>query len=284
MESVQRLIGAIERCDGALLVIAGAGLSTASGIGDYRDREGAYKRPPPVTVQAFLGSHAARQRYWARSLYGWPSFAAARPNAAHHALAALEAEGWLSSVITQNVDGLHQAAGSRRLIELHGNLHRVGCVSCGAEQERAAFQHLLRERNEHLLGLDATPAPDGDADLGPAALERMQVPDCVRCGGVLKPTVVFFGDTVPKAVVEDAYQRVDAARGLLIVGSSVMIHSSYRFCRRAQQQGIAQFAVNRGRTRADDWLQVKIEAACEAVLPQLCAGLGVAARSESSWT
>lgn len=274
MKSIEKLTRAIESCDGELLVVAGAGLSTASGIGDYRDRDGAYKRPPPVTVQAFLGSHAARQRYWARSLYGWPSFAAAMPNAAHRALAALEADGWLSAVITQNVDGLHQAAGSRRLIELHGNLHRVGCVACGAQQERAAFQHVLRERNTHLLGLSATPAPDGDADLEPADLYRVQVPDCSKCGGILKPTVVFFGDTVPKAVVDDAYRRVDAARGLLIVGSSVMIHSSYRFCRRARDRGIAQYAVNQGRTRADDWLELKIEAACEAILPRVCAELG----------
>lgn len=275
MESVQQLIRSIESCDGELIVVAGAGLSTASGIGDYRDHEGAYKRPPPVTVQAFLGSPAARQRYWARSLYGWPSFAAARPNAAHSALAALEAEGWVSSVITQNVDGLHQVAGTERLIELHGNLHRVACVACGDARPRAEFQHQLRECNPHLLGLTATPAPDGDADLEPAALDQMQVPDCAACGGILKPTVVFFGDTVPKPVVADAYRRVDAARGLLILGSSVMIHSSYRFCRRARDRGIPQFAVNQGRTRADDWLALKVEAPCEAVLPRVCAGLGI---------
>ncbi|MEM1231542.1 MAG: NAD-dependent protein deacetylase [Pseudomonadota bacterium] len=275
MKAVQALAQAIDRCDGALVAVTGAGLSTASGIGDYRDREGNYKRPPPVTISAFTASHAARQRYWARSLYGWPAFAAARPNAAHAAVARLEHAGMLAHTITQNVDGLHQAAGTRALTELHGNLRWVHCMECAATVEREVFQSELRGRNEQLLGLRATPAPDGDADLQDAQLDAVQVPDCAVCGGLLKPAVVFFGDTVPAPVVSAAYEQVDAARGLLVLGSSVMIHSSFRFCRRAKERGIPIYAVNLGRTRADEWLSMKLEAPCEEVLPGLCDVLGL---------
>ncbi len=278
MRAVRALAEAIERCEGALVAVTGAGLSTASGIGDYRDRDGNYKRPPPVTIAAFKASHAARQRYWARSLYGWPAFAAARPNRAHAALAVLEQTGLLTHTITQNVDGLHQAAGTQALTELHGNLHQVHCMDCAAIVDRAQFQSELRARNGDLLGLHATPAPDGDADLHDAQLDAVTVPDCAVCGGLLKPAVVFFGDTVPAGVVRTAYEQVDAARGLLVLGSSVMIHSSFRFCRRAREREIPLYAVNLGRTRADEWLTGKLEARCERVLPQLCEILGLSTR------
>ncbi|MEM6707284.1 MAG: NAD-dependent protein deacetylase [Pseudomonadota bacterium] len=255
-----------------LLVLSGAGLSTASGIGDYRDHDGNYKRPPPVTIQRFLESTAARQRYWARSLFGWPAFAAARPNPAHLALARWEAAlrargGWLK-VITQNVDGLHQAAGHNEVIELHGSLHDVGCLDCGAVEPRAQLQHRLLAENPQLMGTRATLAPDGDADLEDVVLDSVSVPQCLACGGRLKPTVVFFGDSVPRAAVESAYRWVEAADALLIVGSSVMIHSSFRFCRRARDQSIPLVAINRGKTRADSWLEQKFEVPCEALLPR----------------
>lgn len=265
---------------GRLLVLAGAGLSTASGIGDYRDASGAYKRPPPVTVQTFMASHGARQRYWARSLFGWPSFAAARPNRAHRALAALEAAGWLAGTITQNVDGLQQEAGSKRVLELHGNLHQVACTRCGHRVPRAEIQSQLAERNAGLRGLTAAPAPDGDADLEGPELARVQIPDCERCSGILRPTVVFFGDSVPKPVVEQGYRWVADCRALLIVGSSVMIHSSFRFCRRAQALNVPIFAINAGRTRADEFLELKVADPCETVLPSLCQHWDVALPQE----
>ncbi|MGI9327164.1 MAG: NAD-dependent protein deacetylase [Pseudomonadales bacterium] len=252
-----------------VLALSGAGISTASGIGDYRDLSGAYKRPPPVTIQAFLASAASRQRYWARSMFGWPAFSRATANGAHAALAQLEQRGMVGALITQNVDGLHQQAGHRRVLELHGNLHRVNCLQCGASRERESIQRWLEFANAHLLGQRPQLAPDGDADLSDAELDRVVVPCCERCGGVVKPDVVFFGDSVSAATVAEAYAWIDSHRALLILGSSVMIHSSYRFCRRAQQQGVPMAALNLGRTRADDELQLKIEMPCEQVLPTL---------------
>lgn len=276
MSAAAELARALAASRGQLLVLAGAGLSTASGIGDYRDADGAYKRPPPVTVQTFMASHGARQRYWARSLFGWPSFEAARPNRAHQALAALESAGWLTGTITQNVDGLQQAAGAVRVLELHGNLHQVACTNCGYRVPRAALQSQLVQRNTGLRGLTPAPAPDGDADLEGPELSKVQVPNCERCGGILRPTVVFFGDSVPKPVVEQAYRWVANSRALLIVGSSVMIHSSFRFCRRALALKVPIFAINAGRTRADEFLELKVSESCETVLPALCQHWGVA--------
>lgn len=252
-----------------VLALSGAGISTASGIGDYRDLNGAYKRPPPVTIQAFLASAAARQRYWARSMYGWPVFSQAAANSAHGALAQLEQSGMVGALITQNVDGLHQQAGHRRVLELHGNLHRVTCLECGASRDRESIQSWLESANAHLLGQQPQLAPDGDADLSDAELDRVAVPCCEQCGGVVKPDVVFFGDSVSAATVAQAYAWIDSQRALLILGSSVMIHSSYRFCRRAQQRGMPMAALNLGRTRADDGLQLKIELPCEQILPAL---------------
>lgn len=255
---------------GPILVLTGAGISTASGIGDYRDAQGRYKRPPPVTIQQFLAGKAARQRYWARSLYGWPAFSAAQPNAAHQALARLQTAGALgAALITQNVDGLHQQAGHSDVLELHGNLHRVHCVRCGFETPRVDLQQWLQQHNAHILSLTAELRPDGDADLGAADLSAVVVPDCERCGGIIKPAVVFFGDTVAPPVVAQAQRWVETSGGLLIVGSSVMIHSSFRFCRRAQQVGVPMAAINLGQTRADEWLSLKVAAACEVVLPLL---------------
>ncbi len=262
-----------------LLVLSGAGLSTESGIGDYRDNEGVYKRPPPMTISEFVGSAAARQRYWARSLFGWPPFAAARPNQGHLSLASLQARGYLGGgLITQNVDDLHQQAGHRDVVALHGRLRWVLCMQCQARSPRVEFQQALLRANPQLAQSAAqglvTLLPDGDAQLDERKIAAFSVPGCSVCGGVLKPDVVFFGDAVSKACVTNCYEMVAAADALLIVGSSVMIFSSFRFCRAAQQAGIPLAAVNVGKTRADAWLEFKLAKASGVTLAQVASELG----------
>jgi len=257
-----------------IAVITGAGCSTASGIGDYRDADGGWKRRPPVQMQDFMRDPATRRRYWARSMLGWPLMAAARANAAHRALADLDSAAVIAGLITQNVDGLHQQAGHRRIIELHGRLAEVLCMSCGHRFARAAIQHLLECENDWLRSAAAPAAPDGDADLADTVdLGGFRVPDCHACGGVLKPDVVFYGDSVPRDRVAEAYALVEDAEALLIVGSSLMVYSSFRFCRRAHERGIPILAINRGVTRADPWLALKVEEDCTTVLPLLARAL-----------
>ncbi len=249
-----------------LFVLTGAGCSTVSGIPDYRDTDGNWKRVPPVTYQAFMGTHATRQRYWARSLVGWPRFGRARPNAAHQALARLEQRGKVEVLLTQNVDRLHQAAGSARVIDLHGRLDVVRCTGCAHELRRAVFQHELERLNPAWAGLEAPTAPDGDADLDAADLSAFAVPPCPRCGGVLKPDVVFFGENVPPARVEAAQTHLAQADAVLVVGSSLMVYSGFRFVRAAAQAGKPIAAINLGRTRADPLLCGKVEQPCAEAL------------------
>ncbi len=249
-------------------VISGAGCSTASGIGDYRDDDGSWKRNPPVQMQDFVRDQATRRRYWARSMLGWPMMSRARPNGAHAALAAMETRGWLNGLITQNVDGLHQAAGHRQVLDLHGRLAEVVCLQCDVRYPRSAMQQLLHRSNAFMQDVMASAAPDGDADIADDLdLSAFRVPDCRRCGGVLKPDVVFYGDSVPRTRVAEAYAMVESADALLVVGSSLMVFSSFRFCRRAQELGLPMAAVNRGVTRADQWIDLKIEDDCARVLP-----------------
>lgn len=247
-------------------VLTGAGCSTASGIPDYRDPEGGWKRPPPVTYQAFTGDVATRARYWARSLVGWRRFGRARPNAAHAALAAFEADGRIEALLTQNVDGLHQAAGSRAVIDLHGRLDLVRCLGCERRVPREAFQADLERRNPDWAALDAVDAPDGDADLDGLDFSAFDVPACASCGGLLKPDVVFFGENVPRDRVERAQAHLAASDAMLVVGSSLMVFSGFRFVREAVRLGKPVAAVNLGRTRADDLLTLKIEADCATAL------------------
>lgn len=249
-----------------LFVLTGAGCSTASGIPDYRDLEGGWKRPPPVTYQAFVGDAATRARYWARSLVGWRRFGRARPNATHAALARLEAEGRVEVLLTQNVDGLHQAAGSRQVIDLHGRLDEVRCLGCERRIPRTQFQHALAARNPDWVALDAVDAPDGDADLDGLDFGAFDVPACAACGGLLKPDVVFFGENVPRERVERAQAHLAAADAMLVVGSSLMVFSGYRFAREAARLGKPMAAINLGRTRADDLLALKIERDCAETL------------------
>ncbi|MCK8784196.1 NAD-dependent protein deacetylase [Roseomonas sp. NAR14] len=249
-----------------LFVLTGAGCSTGSGIPDYRDADGQWKRTPPVTIQAFLGSEATRRRYWARSMVGWRSFGRARPNRTHHALARLEASGGTTLLLTQNVDRLHQAAGSRRVIDLHGRLDVVRCLDCGGTLPRESMQAALLRRNPGWAMLDAGRAPDGDADLEAQDFSGFDVPPCPACGGVLKPDVVFFGENVPRERVEAAYHALDEADAVLVVGSSLMVWSGLRFVQRAADLGKPIAAVNLGRTRADALLTLKVAQPCDEAL------------------
>ncbi|WP_213774567.1 NAD-dependent protein deacetylase [Bradyrhizobium sp. dw_78] len=249
-----------------LFVLTGAGCSTNSGIPDYRDADGNWKRQQPVTYQAFMGDEATRRRYWARSLIGWRRFGRVRPNDAHHALARLEATDRCELLLTQNVDRLHQAAGNTRVIDLHGRLDLVRCMGCGQKVAREELQDELGRLNAAWLDLDAADAPDGDADLEAHDFSSFAVPACRHCGGVLKPDVVFFGESVPREQVDAAARHLRQADAMLIVGSSLMVYSGFRFVQMAAREGKPIAAVNLGRTRADELLALKVEQSCEAAL------------------
>ena len=271
-KAVGALAAFLERYPRAL-VMTGAGLSTASGIPDYRDRDGVRRGRVPIQGPEFRRSLDVQRRYWARSMVGWPIMAGAAPNAGHHALAALEQHGRFASLLTQNVDGLHQRAGSRDVLELHGNVHGVVCLHCHARFSRAFVQTLLNEANPELAGVLATPLPDGDAAIEPDSLTGFHLPGCIDCGGALCPDVVFFGDGIPPARTATALARMEAADALLVVGSSLMVYSGFRFCRMAQASGKPIAAVNLGRTRADDMLALKLEVSAERLLPHVAAAL-----------
>ncbi|SDT23664.1 NAD-dependent protein deacetylase, SIR2 family [Pseudomonas asplenii] len=257
------------------LVLTGAGISTSSGIPDYRDSAGVRRGKPPMMIQEFLGSPQARRRYWARAMLGWPRVRQARPNAAHQALASLQARQRLSGLITQNVDTLHDQAGSQDVIELHGSLHKVLCLDCGIRLERDAVQLALEAQNAYLLEVEAVPAPDGDTLLDAHFESNFQVPRCPRCQGErLKPDVVFFGENVAPLTASRAMAGAEQAAGLLVIGSSLMAYSAFRLCKRVAERGKPLIAVNLGKTRADDLLDFKFEASCEQLLPLLAERLG----------
>lgn len=268
LDALQSFIGRHRQ----LFVLTGAGCSTHSGIPDYRDHNGNWKRTQPVTFQAFMGEELTRQRYWARSLIGWQHFGRAQPNGAHHALARLEAQGHCRMLLTQNVDRLHQSAGHREVIDLHGRLDRVRCMGCGEILSRRDFQDELINANPDWLSHEAASAPDGDADLDCVDFSGFTVPACRACGGVLKPDVVFFGETVPRDVVASVQAHLGEADAMLVVGSSLMVYSGFRFVKSAAERGLPIAAVNLGRTRADDLLTLKVEERCEAALGFLLEG------------
>ena len=255
-----------------VVVITGAGCSTEVGIPDYRDASGQWKRPQPVTYQAFMGEELVRQRYWARSMLGWRVMGQAQPGTAHKALALLEQGGWLELLITQNVDGLHSAAGSQSVVDLHGRIDTVRCMACGHTLARADLQQQLLALNPAWAQLYAAPAPDGDADLEGRDFSAFQVPSCPHCStGVLKPDVVFYGESVPRERVQRCMEAMGRAEALLIVGSSLMVYSGYRFALAAQEQGKSIAAINQGVTRADALLEFKVEADVGQTLMALAA-------------
>ncbi len=249
-----------------LLILTGAGCSTDSGIPDYRDREGGWKRAPPVMFRAFMDEPATRQRYWARSLVGWSRFGGALPNDAHHALAQLEREDRIELLVTQNVDRLHQAAGSSDVLDLHGRLDLVRCMQCAHQMPRDEMQTALLRHNGDWAHLDGRAAPDGDADIEAADFSAFHVPECSRCGGVLKPEVVFFGESVPADRVARAMRSLEHSDAVLVVGSSLMVYSGYRFVLAAAQSGKPVAAINLGRTRADGLLTLKVVESCATAL------------------
>ncbi len=256
-----------------LFVLTGAGCSTGSGIPDYRDDEGAWKRRPPIQYRTFMDDSVARSRYWARGMIGWRMFGHVAPNAAHRALATMERQGRYSLLVTQNVDGLHEAAGTREVVDLHGRMDRVICTQCGHLLARQQMQDWLEEGNPDWLHLHADDAPDGDADLEGVDFSSFQVPPCPVCGGLLKPDVVFFGETVPRDRVARANAALEQASAVLVVGSSLMVYSGYRFVAAAARAGLPIAALNLGKTRADPLLSLKVEQPCaealQALLPML---------------
>ena len=252
-----------------LFVLTGAGCSTDSGIPDYRDQDGEWKRAQPVQFQPFMNDEHTRKRYWARSLIGWRYFRRAQPNGAHLALAQLEREGRVELLVTQNVDCLHEAAGSSNLVDLHGRLDAVRCMTCEQRERRDSFQERLRVLNPAWSQLDAREAPDGDADLEGRDFAAFNVPACDYCGGILKPDVVFFGESVPRDRVERAMRGVQDADAMLVVGSSLMVYSGYRFAQAAADAGKPIAAVNLGRTRADHLLALKVSQSCAEALATL---------------
>ena len=258
---VARLAGWLERT-GPVAVLTGAGLSTESGIPDYRGPTGAARPATPMTYQVFTGSLAAQQRYWARSHLGWRTIAQARPNAGHRAVATLA--GRWTGLITQNVDGLHTSAGSADVVELHGNLDRVVCLRCGELSSREALDLRLREANPHWTAQVLELRPDGDVELDDAA--GFHVVACAVCAGTLKPDVVFFGETVPADRVARCFDLVERAAGLLVLGSSLTVMSGYRFVLRAARLGLPVAIVNQGPTRGDDKADLRLDAPLGAVL------------------
>jgi NAD-dependent SIR2 family protein deacetylase len=249
-----------------LFVLTGAGCSTDSGIPDYRDQEGEWKRARPVNFQPFMTEELTRKRYWARSLIGWRFFRRAKPNRAHLALAQLEREGRVELLVTQNVDCLHEVAGSSNVVDLHGRLDAVRCMTCEQRFAREAFQLRLLASNPEWAQLDAREAPDGDADLEGSDFSTFNVPACEYCEGILKPDVVFFGESVPRDRVERAMRGVQDADAMLVVGSSLMVYSGFRFAQAAADAGKPIAAVNLGRTRADHLLALKVSQSCSEAL------------------
>jgi NAD-dependent SIR2 family protein deacetylase len=256
---------------GDVLVLTGAGISTESGIPDYRGPSSASRRASPMTFRTFTGDSAARRRYWARSHLGWQLVGRAAPNRGHRAVAALQDAGLLTGVVTQNVDGLHQAAGARDVTDLHGRLDRVRCLDCGRLSGRDELHARLAEANASWHAVAAGVNPDGDVDLADSALDGFRTVECTDCAGVLKPDVVFFGETVPPERVARCYELLAGSRSLLVLGSSLTVMSGHRFVLRAARDGRAVGIINQGATRGDRYAAVTVDAPLGAVLPAVVA-------------
>ncbi|MEW2175140.1 NAD-dependent protein deacetylase [Streptomyces sp. NPDC005406] len=267
---------------GGVLVLSGAGMSTESGIPDYRGEGGSLSRHTPMTYQDFTGGADARRRYWARSHLGWRTFGQARPNAGHRAVASFERHGLLSGMITQNVDGLHQAAGSRGVVELHGSLDRVVCLSCRTLSPRRELAARLEEANAGFEPVATALNPDGDADLTDDQVGDFRVVPCTVCGGILKPDVVFFGEAVPPQRVEHCRSLVREAASLLVLGSSLTVMSGLRFVRQAEKDGKPVLIVNRDPTRGDRHALTRIALPLGAALTAVAGRLGCPVEDEAA--
>ena len=272
MDSMTPLLAFAQRHPN-LLVLTGAGCSTAAGIPDYRDTNGEWKRSAPMRFQLFVAEQLARKRYWARSMIGWRTMAQAQPTTAHRALARLEEAGRIRLLVTQNVDGLHNVAGSRQVVDLHGRVDTVRCLTCGLRSPRVALQEELSRRNPRWATLDARVAPDGDADLDGLDFAQFDVPACPNCGGMLKPDVVFFGENVPRERVAAVREALTQADAMLVAGSSLMVYSGFRFVEDAVSAGKPVAVLNLGRTRADGVLTLKVEMEVGAALDALATRL-----------
>ena len=248
------------------LVLTGAGVSAESGVPTYRDRNGIWQRKPPVKHDEFIKQHSARQRFWSRNMVGWRFMTSAKPNVAHNMLADLEATGHVGCLITQNVDGLHQRAGSQMVIDLHGRMDTVTCISCHLKFPRQPLQQWLEKHNPEYAALTGAIAPDGDADIDDLDYSAMQIPDCEYCGGILKPDAVFYGDSIPKKRLADVEHEMENAKGLVVIGSSLTTYSGYRFCLWAQQQKKPIIIINQGATRADSIATERTDEHCGLVL------------------
>jgi NAD-dependent SIR2 family protein deacetylase len=259
---------------GGVVVLSGAGLSTESGIPDYRGESGRRRQAEPMTYQTFIGSAAARRRYWARSHLGWRHIARAVPNAGHRAVTELQSRGLIAGIITQNVDGLHQAAGAQHVIELHGGLDRVTCLTCGQRTSRGLLDERMRAANPGWHAQVSAIKPDGDADLADDQIDAFDIVDCHSCGGLLKPDVIFFGENVPRPRVEECYALTERAAMLLVLGSSLTVMSGYRFVRHATRHGIPVTIINQGPTRGDADAVLTLDAPLGPTLTTLLAGLG----------
>lgn len=255
------------------VALTGAGVSTDSGIPDYRGPQTRHRVRKPVQHRAFVSDAAIRARYWARSVLGWPRFRAFRPNAAHEALARLQRAGAVAQLITQNVDRLHHKAGAANIVELHGSLYEVRCLACGSSEPRDLLQERILEFNPGAERWPYELAPDGDADIPDAAIDAFVVPACTDCGGVLKPDVVFFGDNVPPERVSQSFAAVEGADALVIIGSSLTVWSGYRFAVRAAEKQIPVAIVNLGETRADGLATLRVDAPAGTALLALEAAL-----------
>ncbi len=266
---------------GRVVALTGAGVSTASGIPEYRDREGRWKHAQPVQFADFKGNKLTRRRYWARSFAGWQRMSTAEPNGAHTALADLETQGFIDTLVTQNVDGLHTTAGHRDVIDLHGRLDTVRCLDCDWREERRDWQQRLEDKNRGWHATVQAVNPDGDVELADDDYEGFEVPRCGTCGGIVKPDVVFFGESVPRERVERVSEAVRRAGALLVAGSSLMVFSGLRFARLAREAGKPIVIVNDGRTRADDIADLKLEGDCGEVLTTAVQQLASASRGRT---
>lgn len=252
-----------------LFVLTGAGCSTESGIPDYRDPNGNWKYSKPVQYPEFLSRESVRKKYWARSMMGWPRIHSARPNPAHFALARLEGAGVIHQLVTQNVDGLHHKAGSSRVLDLHGNLEYVICIDCRRRTPRTQLQDLLLSENPGFETGYYRAAPDGDTATDLTDYASFKTPVCNACNGILKPDVIFFGEPVPRERVEQALEKLRESKAIMVIGSSLMVFSGYRFVREAAKYNMPIAAINIGKTRADGLLTLKYELPCSGILNKL---------------